>query len=528
MPQLSMDGGGKQLSYTLVADGSIPPAPYVRRVPICYNCGEPGHTSYSCPKPRKQGDGKGARLCMICQMEGHLAASCPVVLAAKSILQSIKGAATKPAPGNDSSIRLISLMEADDEAFDHEEKTWEHAEELPGGAEEMVDTCYKVSTRTEKRQERLKALRDKRSKKSDSEEKSSAKPTKEYDRTHPNLFFPKVTEDVKQQLEAEEKKEAEEALKKDLVIAEGLRTIDLLTKKLEEVRPKPPQEEIKAVVEKRKAELVGLEERPPTPRVTVEQLKTLPSEADGTLLPFNIKKEVWNCPIHTTVGALLSNHNVYQKELKGLFIRKRRARQLPPVGDVVDVNMIFEDLGQPEVCLSIMGCSIPLSPVDGGSRVNVIMASTIHRLGIHKLEPTSRTMRMANGARVVPVGTLMGLGTWIDGIEFPTRPKGLQTNNRAQSYGRFCFHSDSPLTRFAPSTLRRPPPSYMLLGTCHPRANFGPTPLYLFLAPNARANTKEPLSPRGLMAAPLTKMPLGHLGAHARPSGPLVRPRGHS
>ncbi|CAM6094693.1 unnamed protein product [Calypogeia fissa] len=81
--------------------------------------------------------------------------------------------------------------------------------------------------------------------------------------------------------------------------------------------------------------------------------------------------------------------------------------------------MIFEDLGQPKVCLSIMGCSIPSSPVDGGSGVNVIMASTIHRLGIHKLEPTSRTIRMANGARVVPVGTLTGLGTWIGGIEFP-------------------------------------------------------------------------------------------------------------
>ncbi|CAM6093747.1 unnamed protein product [Calypogeia fissa] len=86
MPLLPMDGGGKQLSYTLVANGSIPPAPYVRRVPICYNCGEPGHTSYTCPKPRKQGDGKGARLCMICQMEGHLVASCPVALAAKSVL----------------------------------------------------------------------------------------------------------------------------------------------------------------------------------------------------------------------------------------------------------------------------------------------------------------------------------------------------------------------------------------------------------------------------------------------------------
>ncbi|CAM6123737.1 unnamed protein product [Calypogeia fissa] len=29
-------------------------------------------------------------------------------------------------------------------------------------------------------------------------------------------------------------------------------------------------------------------------------------------------------------------------------------------------------------------------------------------------------MRMANGARVIPVGTLLGVGTWIGGIEFPS------------------------------------------------------------------------------------------------------------
>ncbi|CAM6101820.1 unnamed protein product [Calypogeia fissa] len=382
MPQLPTDGSGRQKSYTLVADASLPPAPYVRRVPICYNCGEPGHTSYTCPHPRKQGDGKGARLCMICQLEGHLATSCPVVLAAKSVLSSIKGAASKPAMGTDSTVRLISIVEADDEASEHEGETWEHAEELPSGVEEMVDACYKVSTRTEKRQERLKALKDKRSKKTDSDEKSSAKPNKEYDRTHPNLFFPKVTEDDKQQLEAEEKKEVEEALKKDLVIVAGLRTIDILRKQLADVRPEPSPEEVKAAEEKCKARLVELEERPPTPRVTVEQLTSLPTEKDGAILPFNIKKEVWNCPVHTTVGALLSNHNVYQKELKGLFVRKRRARQLLSIGDVVDVKMIFEDLGQPEVCLAIMGCSIPASPLDGGSGVNVILEATVHKLGI--------------------------------------------------------------------------------------------------------------------------------------------------
>ncbi|CAM6129978.1 unnamed protein product [Calypogeia fissa] len=82
-------------------------------------------------------------------------------MAAKSVLLSMKGAVAKIVGGTDSPVRLITLEEADDEAFDHE-ATWEHAEELPSGVEEVKEQCYKVSTRTEKRQERLKALKDKR------------------------------------------------------------------------------------------------------------------------------------------------------------------------------------------------------------------------------------------------------------------------------------------------------------------------------------------------------------------------------
>ncbi|CAM6099562.1 unnamed protein product [Calypogeia fissa] len=54
------------------------------------------------------------------------------------------------------------------------------------------------------------------------------------------------------------------------------------------------------------------------------------------------------------------------------------------------------------------------------------------KLGIHKFEPTNKTMQMANGARVVPVGTLTKLGIQIGGIDFPfnylvmkpTKPSG--------------------------------------------------------------------------------------------------------
>ncbi|CAM6086854.1 unnamed protein product [Calypogeia fissa] len=414
VPKLPMDAGGRQKSYTLILDPTIPLGPNVRRVPICYNCGEPGHTLYTCPKPRRQGDGKGAKLCIICQLEGHLSPSCPVAMAAKSMLMSMGGAAAKTVAGPDSSVQMITLAEVDDEASDGEE--WEHGSELPGVMSGEEESCYRVSTRTEKCLERLKKLKDKRKQSTDEEASSSKKVDNAYDRKNPSLFFPTITEDVKQQLVAEEEREAIEAMKKDLVIAEGLKTIDLLTKKLEEVRPKanPPEDKPAAASPKRPipAHLARL------PEVIQPVNPTLPTEADGEIIPFSIKKEVCNFPVHTTVGALLSNHNIFQKELKGLFIRKRR-RRLPPVGRVEGVNMIFEDLGQPEVGLMILGCMIPFTPIDGGSGVNVILQTTTEKLGILKLEPTSSTMRMANGARVVPVGTLTTLGTNIGGIDFP-------------------------------------------------------------------------------------------------------------
>ncbi|CAM6082134.1 unnamed protein product [Calypogeia fissa] len=196
VPKLPMDAGGRQKSYTLILDLTIPPGPNVRRVPICYNCGEPGHTSYTCPKPRRQGDRKGAKLCIICQLEGHLSPSCPVAMAAKSMLMSMGGAAAKTVAGPDSSVRMITLAEADDEASDGEE--WEHASELPGVMSGEEESCYRVSTRTEKRLERLKKLKDKRKQSTDEEASSSKKVDNAYDRKNPSLFFPTITEDVKQ------------------------------------------------------------------------------------------------------------------------------------------------------------------------------------------------------------------------------------------------------------------------------------------------------------------------------------------
>ncbi|CAM6082093.1 unnamed protein product [Calypogeia fissa] len=69
------------------------------------------------------------------------------------------GVAAKIVAGPDSAIRMISITEANDEALDEEE--WEHASELPRDLSMDEGSCYRVSTRTEKCQQRLKKLKDK-------------------------------------------------------------------------------------------------------------------------------------------------------------------------------------------------------------------------------------------------------------------------------------------------------------------------------------------------------------------------------
>lgn len=88
------------------------------------------------------------------------------------------------------------------------------------------------------------------------------------------------------------------------------------------------------------------------------------------------------------------------------------------MGTIVDARMICEDLGPPEIDIQVTGCVLSYVPVDGGSGVNIMIEATAQQLGFTKLQPTARIMRLADGARVLPVGTLTHIPTVIGGKEF--------------------------------------------------------------------------------------------------------------
>ena len=140
---------------------------------------------------------------------------------------------------------------------------------------------------------------------------------------------------------------------------------------------------------------------------------------DEAAKPYDVVKDVTACPSTATLGQLLRDNPSYRRQLRSLLVGKRRRRKLPPVGNIADVRSVSEDLGSPEVDIQINGCSIPFVTIDGGSGVNLIVESTAHSLGFDKFESTLRTLRLADGARVLPVGILSNIPTLIGGISYP-------------------------------------------------------------------------------------------------------------
>jgi hypothetical protein len=80
--------------------------------------------------------------------------------------------------------------------------------------------------------------------------------------------------------------------------------------------------------------------------------------------------------------------------------------------------MVCEDLGAPKLAMEMNQFAVNFVPVDGGSGVNIMIDTTAEQLGYHTLQPTARTMRLVDGARVLPKGILTHILTLIGGREF--------------------------------------------------------------------------------------------------------------
>jgi hypothetical protein len=95
--------------------------------------------------------------------------------------------------------------------------------------------------------------------------------------------------------------------------------------------------------------------------------------------------------------------------------------------------MVCKDLGAPELAMEINQFAVNFVPVDGGSGANILIDTTAEQLGYHTLQSTTRTMHLADGARVLPKGILTNILTLIGGREFhlnfpvikPARPSPL-------------------------------------------------------------------------------------------------------
>ena len=274
---------------------------------VCYDCNKFEHYSTNCPEPRKQGYNLGVLLCGICKREGHAAANCPVGGASKTIMRRADGAQppAAKAPG-ETAVNYVG-MEWQEEGEEQENSAWEFQSELPGTDTPIEEEhCYKVTTRSNRRKEKKdQTAKVKKTKQTSPKPKTAPEQDSDYKRDHPRLFFPKVNEEVKKQLEELETLEHEKALSKDL------QTIKL-----------------KAAVEEEKTKV----------------------EAAGNALvvSYDIKKDVKDCPVTATVGQLIKDNPLYRKQLKEMLAGKRR-RKLPKVGTVADVRMLYEDHGSPKI-----------------------------------------------------------------------------------------------------------------------------------------------------------------------------------
>lgn len=174
--------------------------------------------------------------------------------------------------------------------------------------------------------------------------------------------------------------------------------IDVATQKLKEIKP-PEELEIKAILTKANPSEV-------TP------IETIPAKATA-LESLNLAKEILETPIKATVGQLLKDSPVYRGQVKKALVGKSRPAKNTPI----NVMMVEEDLGSPFVCIKLRSIPQFPVPVDGGLGVYIMMKATSIAMGLIPI-PTGRTLSMANGLLVYPVGSLLAVPIFMQNLEF--------------------------------------------------------------------------------------------------------------
>ena len=126
---------------------------------------------------------------------------------------------------------------------------------------------------------------------------------------------------------------------------------------------------------------------------------------------YDIVQDIKDQQANVTIGQLLHDNTNYQKLIRDAWVKRRRRKmKLPSVA--VNFSEV-EDYGAPEVEVKVEGCIVPGVPIDGGSRVNLMLEDTAFDLGYTSFQATDQVLRMADQSRVHPVGRLFQVPTRI-------------------------------------------------------------------------------------------------------------------
>ena len=131
---------------------------------------------------------------------------------------------------------------------------------------------------------------------------------------------------------------------------------------------------------------------------------------------YDIIRDIKDQKANVTIGQLLHDNTNYQKLIREEWTKRRKKRhKLPSVA--VNFSEI-EDYGAPELVVEVEGYTILKVPVDGRSRVNLMLEDTAFDLGYTSFEETNQVLRIADQSRVIPAGRLSQVPTQIGEVTY--------------------------------------------------------------------------------------------------------------